>query len=460
MPNLKFNVGNHLILWNKVMKEVAAKRFAGPFGKIPSEYFMQSPIRLVEKDGGNDTRLIFHLSYPRGQGISLNENMPKDKCTVHYPDFPEAIKLCLVEGKNCKIAQSDVKATFRNLCVRVQDFALLVMKGKSPIDGKFYYFFDKALPFGASISCNLFQRVSNAIAHVVKYRMHKPLVNYLDDYLFCSLMKMWCNQQVCIFMDVCASINFPVNMDKTYWGTTCLIFLGMLIDTISQTVSILTDKINKALNLIQSILDNKNRKVTLKQLQKLCGLLNFFGRCIIPGRAFTRRLYPPMSNTALKPHHHIRVNGEMRSDLNTWKTFLLHPSVFCRPFFQFDSTIEGDVLQFYTDSSGVIGMGGYTSWMFKIWPRGFLHLKPSIEFLELFALVAAVVAWIHRFANRNVKIFCDNESVKNMVNNTTSSCKNCMVLIRILVLQALIHNVKLSVQYVRSKDNDLADNLS
>ena len=30
------------------------------------------------------------------------------------------------------------------------------------------------------------------------------------------------------------------------------------------------------------------RKITVLQLQKICGFLNFLGRAIIPGRAFTR----------------------------------------------------------------------------------------------------------------------------------------------------------------------------
>ena len=33
--NLKFTIGNKTELWNKVMKEVQAKRYAGPFENIP-----------------------------------------------------------------------------------------------------------------------------------------------------------------------------------------------------------------------------------------------------------------------------------------------------------------------------------------------------------------------------------------------------------------------------------------
>ena len=51
-PNLKFVIGNEVELWNKVMKEVKLKRYAGPFKHIPYQNYIQSPIGLVPKDGG------------------------------------------------------------------------------------------------------------------------------------------------------------------------------------------------------------------------------------------------------------------------------------------------------------------------------------------------------------------------------------------------------------------------
>ena len=64
-PNLELRVGSEVILWNKVMKEVKLRRYAGPYKNIPFDNYIQNPIGLVPKDNGRDTRLIFHLSYPR-----------------------------------------------------------------------------------------------------------------------------------------------------------------------------------------------------------------------------------------------------------------------------------------------------------------------------------------------------------------------------------------------------------
>ena len=197
-PNLKFRVGNEVILWNKVMKEVKLGRYAGPYKDIPFEYYIQSPIGLVPKDGGRETRLIFHLSYPRNkEKTSVNSNIPAEKCSVKYPDFSEAIRLCMSAGKACKIARSDLTAAFRQLGILKKHWKFLILMAKSPLDGATYFFVDKCLPFGSSISCAIFQKFSDSIAHIVKKLSNdKENVNYLDDFLFIALLKWVCNEQV------------------------------------------------------------------------------------------------------------------------------------------------------------------------------------------------------------------------------------------------------------------------
>ena len=187
-PNLKLRIGSKVELWNKVVKEVELGRFAGPFVDPPFECFVQSPIGLVPKDKGKKTRLIFHLSYPK-DGDSVNSGIPHDKCTVKYPDFDEAVKLCLQEGVRCSIGKSDMSSAFRHVPLAKSQWWLLVMKAEHPSSKEVRYFVDKCLPFGSAISCAIFQVISDAIAWIVRYRTRKPNVNYLDDYLFAAALK-------------------------------------------------------------------------------------------------------------------------------------------------------------------------------------------------------------------------------------------------------------------------------
>ena len=64
--NLKFReVGNKTELWNKVMKEVKLKCYAGPFEDIPFDNFIQSSIGLVPKDNGKKYQINISLVVPQ-----------------------------------------------------------------------------------------------------------------------------------------------------------------------------------------------------------------------------------------------------------------------------------------------------------------------------------------------------------------------------------------------------------
>ena len=463
-PNLKFVIGDKVELWNKVMGEIKLGRYAGPFRQPPFKDFIQSPIGLVPKDGGQKTRLIFHLSYPRGGNTSVNINTPENLCKVKYMDFDDAIRRCLEEGQFCYLAKSDIISAFRHLCVRPEDWPLLVMKAESPFDGRTYYFVDKCLPFGHAISCALFQKFSDAISHIVQYKTQKENVNYLDDFLFIDVTKYLCNFQVKVFNETCLEICIPVAEEKTYWAATWMVFLGLLIDSFSQTVSIPCEKVERITQLLTMTLERDSSKIKLRDLQVICGHLNFICRCVIPGRAFKRRMYLAMSGLR-KPHHHTRLTRRLKNDLKMWLEFLKHPEVFSRPFLDFGNAVNAQEINLYTDASrnANLGAGGICeqSWFLLRWDKVFiLENQSSIEFLELYAVTVAVLAWIHRFKNRRVILFCDNMAVVHMINKNTSSCDRCLNLIRLIVLESMMQNVRVFATYVTSKGNKLADLLS
>ena len=149
-------------------------------------------------------------------------------------------------------------------------------------------------------------------------------------------------------------------------------FLGLLLDTQTKTISIPVDKLRKALCLIEEFLGAK--KTTIKQLQCLCGFLNFLCRCVIPGRTLTRRLYTKLGHNP-KPYHHINLNKELKADLEIWRMFLSHPSAYARPFIDFSVILSAVDLDLYMDASGVIGCGGIfgSRWFQCRWDLSFLN---------------------------------------------------------------------------------------
>ena len=102
-------------------------------------------------------------------------------------------------------------------------------------------------------------------------------------------------------------------------------------------------------------------------------------------------------------------------------------------------------------------------WLIQKWPENFIvNCDPSIEFLELYGLVAVLYTWknVNELKDGRVNIFCDNQSVQHMVNNLASSCMQCMKLIRFSTLLCVRNNIRIFMKYVKSQDNFLADSLS
>ena len=125
--NIPFTVGNEIVLWNKLMKEVGLGRVAGPFDQVPFPNYIQSPIGLVPKAGSDKTCLIFHLSYqfqtePSG---SVNFHTPRHLCTVKYRDLDFAAKVILDLARRHKgtrtvyTAKTNTSSAFRILPLSV-----------------------------------------------------------------------------------------------------------------------------------------------------------------------------------------------------------------------------------------------------------------------------------------------------------------------------------------------------
>ena len=319
-------------------------------------------------------------------------------------------------------------------------------EGQAPRQGEGGYFFtDKNFSFGVSISCSHFQRFSNAVAAIFRYKTGKKSNNYLDDFLFTVLLSQACDNLVRKFLDICGHINFPIFIAKTCWSTQVIVFIGMLFNTVSQTISIPIEKRDKALMLLGSMLQAKKSKVTILKIQQLIGLLNFISRAVVPGKLFTKRMYNKLTirnkkGESLKQHHHVRLDSEFNLDCIAWIQFLQNDQALARPFVNFKQmSLTATEINFFSDASRAYNLGFEVTfaneWCYHKWEPGFTaNSQPSIEFLELYAVAIGVYLRSHKLRNRRVIIFCDNMGVVHLLNGSTSACKNCVMLQRLIVL--------------------------
>ena len=121
------------------------------------------------------------------------------------------------------------------------------------------------------------------------------------------------------YTNLCCNLNIPIARDKTEGPATIIKFLGIEFDRVHMIMRLPAEKI---LELQEKIIATMHaKKVTLKQLQSLIGLLNFACKVISPGRAFCRRLINATIGVN-KSYFKIRVTKSIKANLNVWLQFL------------------------------------------------------------------------------------------------------------------------------------------
>ena len=143
------------------------------------------------------------------------------------------------------------------------------------------------------------------------------------------------------------------------------------------------------------------------------------------GRLFLRRLID-LSTTVRKLHHHISLNAEARADIRWWDSFL--PSWNGVAMFLDPEWTAADSLQLYTNASGSLGFGAYFNgaWFRGDWqPHERLPLR-SIQWQELFAIVAAASTWGHLWAGLRITSIATTSPLsrhgQNSLRNILTSC--------------------------------------
>ena len=446
--NLKSALAQPHVVSAKLEKERAAGRIAGPFSSPPFPDFRCSPLGIVPKKDPSEFRSIHHSSYPKGS--SVNDYIPQEFSSVKYASINDAISVIKSLGAGCFMAKTDIKSAFRIIPVHPKDHPLLGMKWNSQ------YFFDRTLPMGCSSSCAIFEAFSSALEWLSKHLFHASgVVHILDDFLFIAPTREKCQSDLQNFLRMCDFLGVPIAEEKTVGPFTTLQFAGITLDSVSQEARLPDDKLQKCQLLLRQF--NLRRKVSLRELQSLLGLLNFTCSVVVPGRAFLRRMIDLTRGTQ-RPHHRIRLTKETKCDMQVWLSFLKNFNG--KTFFYTEQWDSDSSLELFSDAAGSKGYGAIFGkhWFFGAWPDAWKTL--NITFLEFFPIVIALHIWGPLMADRCIIFRTDNAALVDIINQQTSKHKLVMTLVRDLVLTSLQHNIVFRAKHIEGVHNTLADHLS
>lgn len=448
--NLLSVLQNPQVVDVKIQKELESHRLAGPFKVPPFPSFKVSPLGVVPKKTAGEFRLIHNLSFPKG--YSINDGIPQTETAVCYATVNDAIRLMKLSGPGCFLAKTDIKSAFRIIPIRPEDYHLLGMRWRG------LYYYDRCMPMGCSSSCKTFETFSTAVEWIARQKLNiDKIIHLLDDFLIISSTKAHCQAQLELFLCLCDHLGIPMAPEKTCGPATTLSFAGIELDSIKFEARLPHDKIVKCVDFITDFLHRK--KVTLKELQSLIGLLNFACSVVAPGRAFLRRLIDLTRGVKLA-HHFVRLCRDTKEDLKVWLSFL--SSFNGKSLFLDETWCNSNKLNLFTDASGSIGFGAIfgSEWCYGKWPTEWLQLNHNIAFLEFYPIVLSLYLWGHKMQNRCILFFTDNESLVYVINKQSCRDKQLMFFVRKLVLVCLRYNIVFKAKHIPGTKNKLADCLS
>ena len=398
----------------KISKELQTGRLAGPFRIRPFYSFRISPLGVVPKKTPGEFRLIHHLSYPRGS--SVNDGISPDHTSVSYATISDAIRHIKAAGRGCFLAKTDVKNAFRIIPIRPLDYGLLGMRWRN------LYYYDRYMPMGCSSSCKAFETLSTAMEWIAQTKLRiSRIIHLLDDFLIIAKSQSLCQEQLKLFLDLCSYLGIPMAPEKTFGPATTLPFAGIEFHSVSFEACLPLDKIDKCLGLIANFLTGK--KVALKDIQSLTGMLNFACSVVVPGGAFLRRLID-LTVGVQSSYHYVTINREVKADLKLWQSFMTGFNG--RSFFLEDFSDSSDQLKLYTDAAGSLGFGAVfgSKWCYGEWPDNWLH--QNIAMLEFYSIVLSLCLGGHQMQNRCILFLTDNEALVYVINKQSCKDKNLM----------------------------------
>ncbi|XP_071176474.1 uncharacterized protein [Mytilus edulis] len=435
-------------------KECTYGSIIGPFFSNPFDTDMViSPLNSVPKKDTLDRRVILDLSFGVDGEDSVNSHISKDlylgnPIKVSYPSVDSLVELIRRKGSGSLCFKRDLKRAYRQITICPGDWHLVGFSWENHI------FFDRVLSMGLRSVAYICQRVTNAVSFILDAHYDLQIVNYLDDLAVCDVQEKAFDAYA-ILGEVLDNCGLEESVEKATPPSTSMVFLGILFDTVSCTLSITKDRLEEILYLVKSWLQKE--RCSLKDLQSLLGKLHFVSSCVCPGRLFVSRLLVWL-RTFGGQNITKRVPKYIKLDLVWWSKFLnIYNGV--SMMFLIDWSSPDCVL---SCDSTLIGCGGICNgrYFHTVFPTFIRRQQLYINALELLYVMVCLKVWASVLKGSRIVIYCDNSSSVTVLNS--GACRNTFMqscLGEICFLTAS-HEFQVKGRHLSGEANRIADMLS
>ena len=182
-------------------------------------------------------RLITNLSYPLN--FSVNDGIDPSLCSLTYTTVDDIAETAAHLGPGSLLAKVDIESAYRLIPVHPDDHLLQAVQWDNQI------FVDPMLPFGLRSAPKIF----NAVADALHWHLQQSgilLYHYLDDFIIIGPpASTQCAESLAILDQECKRLKVPMASHKRDGPATCLIVLGIEIDTIAGHLRLPHDKLER-----------------------------------------------------------------------------------------------------------------------------------------------------------------------------------------------------------------------
>ena len=312
-------------------------------------HYTASPLGLTDKADGSKRR-IHHLSYPPSDPTSINGGIPEHFGAITYSTIHDAIQAIHKYGKDCQLVKRDFESAFRHIPVSPLDILLLGFHWNHN------YYAERFLPFGLRTAPYLFNFFAEVFHWILCEEFRKngltaEVIHYLDDFLIVIPPTQNPTTHASIFATLCRTVGLSIKEAKNEEGKVAS-FGGVELDTKAMVVRLPMKKLEKARWIVHTAAQMSS--LSLHDLQRITGYLNFVAIVVPLGRTFLRRLYNmELYFPTEGRNRRRRLSREAVRDIRWWSQLLSSPperSILTR---------QREQVLTWSDASSTRGLGGF-----------------------------------------------------------------------------------------------------
>ena len=383
-----------------------------------------SPIFAIPKSNGS-VRIIQDCSKPMGNSLNT---CAKTDYKIKYQTVEDAIKFMHPDCFMCKI---DLKSAFRSVPIHPDDYMLTGIKYQFAEHHKPTYMYNTRLPQGASFSPMIFHRLSQAIK---RYTISQGIktVAYLDDFILIADDYQSAKYAQNWMIRLLRRLGFDIAWEKLVGPAQIITFLGVELNSLDMSIRLPPEKVVKFKSMLK---DFKQRKrISRKQLEKLCGKLSWAASVVKAGRCYLRQIFD-LLGPLRKTNHKTRCNTGFYDDISWWIQTM---DIFPGKRILLNKPVQTVIIDACDEGSGFMFKG---DWGYVNWQRDFPHLYPAhINTKETISAIFAVWRWCNHFKDSKVLFITDSTTARSNIFKGTSRNPEIMPWLRHLHMLSVIYN--------------------